>query len=362
MPRIAHVISTRNDLGGAEVVLSALLRGGATRGWTQAVVNPFGESPGNAGIVPSDVPARFGRKGAAHLWQLPGLRAWTADQLGTFRPDIVHVHLFHALALMATIPRVGETIRVLTHHHGDVWKVRDRRLYEALDRVLGARYDTVIAVSEEVRAHLVGRYGWPPSKVVTIRNGWEGTPGRRREPDEPTIVCTANFRPEKGHVHLLRAFRQVRAEITNARLVLVGDGPLRGALEAEARTLGIEAAVSFEGSVPDVWGYLSAAHVFALPSLSEPLGIAVMEAMAAGLPVVASRTGGLVELVTEGRTGFLIPPRDEAALATRISGLLVDRSLREELGIRAREAASAWKMDATVDAYFDLYDRHLGRA
>src|SRR5207249_1705808 len=159
-------------------------------------------------------------------------------------------------------------------------------------------------------------YGLAPDRVDVIMPGWEGEP---RPPvadgRPPTIVCIARFRAEKGHALLLDAFAQVAREVPDARLVLVGDGELLDAMKARARELGIADRVEFPGATSDIWAPLSDADVFALASISEAAGIAIMEAMAAGLPVVAPAVGGIPEIVASGETGELARPGDADDLA-----------------------------------------------
>lgn len=361
MPRIVQVISTREGLGGAERILAALLHRGQEEGWDQRVLNPFAATSAGsalAGLVPGIAYEAFP---ATRLRDLPRVRRWLLGQLNEADPDLVHVHLFHGLVLTGSLPR-GRYRRLLTHHHGDFLRSQGRLAEAALDRHMGRRFDRVVAVSDAARTFLINEYGYAPEKVLTIRNGWVGPPREETmQADEPTIVCVANLRPEKGHGILLQAFSGVIKDIPDAQLVLIGDGPLRDRLEAETRRLGLARNVQFIGPVGSIWSYLARAHVFAFPSLSEQLGMAVMEAMAAGLPVVASDVGGLPELVTEGVTGSLVAPGDVEMLRTRLVDLLRDPATRERMGKQARVAADAFRMVNTVDRYMSLYTTMLSR-
>ncbi|MGQ9592888.1 MAG: glycosyltransferase, partial [Planctomycetota bacterium] len=157
---------------------------------------------------------------------------------------------------------------------------------------------------------------------------------------------------EKGLEDLLDGFAALRAP---ARLLIVGEGPMRGELEARARWLGIEGRVLFAGlqAPPNDW--LAAMDVFVLPSTYEGFGMAALEAMAAARPVIVARVGGLAELVEDGRTGIVIPPRDPRALAEAIERLLRDIDLRLRLGAAAREAARERTDARMIEAYFRLY-------
>lgn len=358
MPRIAHVISTPHGLGGAERVLAALVEEGSKRGWSQLVLNPFGEQPSELSRLCEGRASFEPRTGG--LPRVLALRTWIARRLSGFAPNVVHVHLFHAAALVASLPK-ERRVRLLTHHHGDLFAIRHRPVLRAIDKWAGRRFDQIVAVSESVKRFLVDEYRYAHEKVVCIPNGWSGTPIEEpRDGLDPTVVCVSNLRPEKSHVTLLDAFRRVRREIPSCRLVLVGDGPLRSDLEARAGALGISEAVSFTGFVPNIWPYLQAADLFALPSSYETLGIAAIEAMAAGLPIVASRTGAIPEFVHED-TGVLVPPGDPGALAAAIVGLLSSPESRRRMSVAARERAQGLRMESTVQRYFELYERVLAR-
>jgi len=210
-----------------------------------------------------------------------------------------------------------------------------------------------VGVSEAVSQFLRHSCEVDADKLSTIRNGWSGTP-LPPSPEPGLVVSVGNFRTEKGHDLLLRAFTDVASSEQAARLVLVGDGPLREHLKALARSLGLGDRVQFVGHVKNVWPYLRRAAVYVQPSRSEPLGIAVLEAMAAGRPVVASATGGLIEVVTS-ETGILVPPNDPDALARAILRFLRSPALAEAAGMSGRNAAQAHTAQQMVVRYADLY-------
>ena len=150
--------------------------------------------------------------------------------------------------------------------------------------------------------------------------------------------------------------------IPHARLVLVGDGPERGAVEATIDAGGMRANVSLTGRVDEIWPHLADADVFVLASPAEALGIAIMEAMAAGLPVVATGSGGIPELVTPGVTGELFGVRDHRELAGRLIALLQSPERRAAMSAAALQAAARMRMERSVEQYFGLYERLLAGA
>ena len=355
MPRIAHVISTPQGSGGAEQVLAAIIRGGQERNWDQMVLNPMATHRQGSAMhelcagEPYEGYLRPGLRGAMNV------RRWLARRLDGFAPNIVHAHLMHALVLVASLPARPGRASVLTHHHGNHFEALGARGRELADRLGGRRFDRVVAVSPFVADHLRHRYGYASEAVVTICNGWSGRPVDRRPSEAPTIVCVANFRHQKGHRFLLEAFKQVVDRMPSARLKLVGDGELRGALERQARHLGIDGAVDFTGPVDDIWPLLAEAHVFVLPSLYEPFGLVIVEAMAAGVPVVATAVGGVTGLVQADEDGLLVRAGHERDLARGILRVLSDPGLAARLAAAGRLTAEGFHIDLTVERYFALY-------
>lgn len=356
-PRIAHVISGAHSVGGAERVVASLVKEGAARGYPQVVLNPFsiGSSTAFQDLCGE---VQYQSRDCDRAWQLPSLRYWLRKQLRSFRPDIVHTHLFHASVAVASISRQENEFRILTHHHGDVLSMKPHpRIRQGLDNRAGRRFDRVVAVSESVGRYLTESYGYPASKVTCILNGWVGNPVPTcRRHAEPTVVCVGNFRSEKGQTILLSAFKTVLGRRPDARLVLVGEGVLYSQLVAQARDDGLTDNVEFAGSVENVWPHLHNADVFASASLSEPFGIVIIEAMAAGLPVVAPATGGIPELITPDVNGLLFPPGDADRLAAHLIDLLESPESRARMGEAARVFAQQFRMETTVARYFELYD------
>jgi glycosyltransferase involved in cell wall biosynthesis len=233
----------------------------------------------------------------------------------------------------------------------------------ALQRAAYACAHKVVANSRAAAERLIAERV-PAHKIRVVANGLECD---RYEPRPPRaslsrIVVVANLRPEKGHdvlidaaVHVLRAFHDIRIEC-------VGAGPERDRLMARARERGVAHAFTFSGQCDDVPSKLAASDIFVLPSRSEAFPNAVLEAMAAGLPVVASGVGGILELIDHDRTGLLTPPNDPTALAHSLVRLIAAPSFARALGDAARQKAQAhYSFDRMVQAFDDLYLTELSR-
>lgn len=359
MPRIVHVISTPTGVGGAERIVASLVRGAAERGWEPVVLNPFGRNGAGSDLAEICRPAKFESYACASPAGLPRLRRWLGGRIEEVQPDVVHAHLFHAAVAVASL-RTSGTPTVLTHHHGDHLVYLGHRWRVALDRWAGRHFDRVVAISEANYRFLRAHYGYEAQLLELIRNGWEGQPQPHTGGVAPTVVCVARFRRQKGHQELLDSFAQVVQHTHAARLVLVGDGELREEITADAAARGLTDRIELRGSCQDVWGELATADVFALASRYEPLGISIIEAMAAGLPVVATNVGGVPELVVDQESGLLFDPDDQDGMARGISRLLEAPEIRERMGAAGRLAASKMTMARTVDGYFGLYDRLIG--
>jgi N-acetyl-alpha-D-glucosaminyl L-malate synthase BshA len=186
-------------------------------------------------------------------------------------------------------------------------------------------------------------------------------PGAATARDVPVLVHVSNFRPVKRVGDVLAVFAAVRAG-RPARLRMVGDGPDRAGLEAQAAALGLTSDVEFLGEQIDPPAALRDADLFLLPSETESFGLVALEAMACGLPVVASAVGGLPEVIADGETGFLCPMGDVTAMAAAVRRLLDDPGARSRLGAAARRRAETqFRLDPAVDRYVDIYRRVLAR-
>ena len=233
----------------------------------------------------------------------------------------------------------------------------------------------IVVNSEALRRHLAEDYSIPPQKIFTCYNGIDtavfhpapraelpGLEGAALKEAELVIGTVCVLRSEKNLGLLLDAFETVARNRPGIRLLIAGSGPEEAVLRARAARLNIESKCVFQPSTPDVARTLSAIDVFVLPSLSEGLSNALMEAMACGCCVIASAVGGLPELVTEGTTGLLFPSRNKDALTARLSEVLDDAPRRQALGAAAAERmCREFSLAHAVEKMQEIYEAMLSR-
>ena len=267
------------------------------------------------------------------------LRKWHADAL------VCHGYKADLLGWMAA-RRVGiPVISVSRGWTGHTWKVR---LNEALDRRILRHMDRVVCVSEG-QSSKVQRAGISADRIRVIRNAIDLSRFRKdsqrggalhglfKDPLEQIVIAAGRLSPEKGFDHLVQAARLVTIKSPSTGFVLVGKGPDREKLEQQVRAAGLADRFVFAGFRSDVDELIRSAAILAQSSLTEGLPNVVLEACAAGVPVVATDVGGTREVVTEGENGHLIPSGDPRVMATRLLDLLGDPARRQEMGDRGRD-------------------------
>lgn len=366
--RVLQVI--RPASGGMRAHLLLLARGLTAQGVEVGVVSPAAE-----------LNAEAGKAGAATFMAAIGDRPSPADlaallaldrAVRSFAPDLLHAHGLRAAWLARPVARIRHLPAVVTYHATlDGGGSLRRAVTLLLERLLAPWTAQAIAVSEMVRSDLLARAGLPPEAVRTILNGADlaaGVPRVSREDVRrslgvpagvPAVITVARLAPQKDLPTLLRAAAKVIGAI-DAHFLLVGDGPLRRELEETAKNLGLAGRTHFLGYRDDVPVLLQACDLFALSSAYEGAPLAVIEALAAGLPVVATAVGGLPELVPEGRAGYLVRAGDHDSLAERILTLCSRPDLRLRLGQKARSwAAARLGPEIMVADTFHLYEKVL---
>jgi glycosyltransferase involved in cell wall biosynthesis len=281
------------------------------------------------------------------------------------RVEIVHTHNVAPWLYAGLAARLSGAHLCHTEHSS---LFSEQRALRRVERVLGLLTKAVICDGEEVRRQLIDNQRLSPRNVVTIYNGVDtalyGRPvdvaAKRHalglDGAGPLVGTVARLQPVKDQATLLAAFERVAAVHTGARLVLVGDGAERGALEGQAHRPGLEGRVVFLGRRTDVEEILPLFDVFALSSRSEGLPLTLLEAMAAGLPCVSTAVGAIAEAVEDERTGLLVPPEDPERLAAALLRLLKDPVLRVQMGSAGRErACSRFDLKVMTRRYEDLY-------
>ncbi|XXX76788.1 glycosyltransferase [Sorangium sp. So ce134] len=371
--KVAHVVLSLN-VGGLERVVLRLLERTARDRFAPIVCAL--EEPGALAeeLARLDVPLVV-------LPRRPGLDPGLPVRLSAWlrREGIrlVHTHnpgphlygaLAAGLARAAGLPGGGGP-RVIHTKHGRNYPKQKRKVL--VNRLAAALTDRVVAVSDDARAVALEVERVDPAKVVTILNGVDtdvfrpGDAGAARArlgvpASGYHVGCVARLSAEKDHATLLAAFARLREVRPDAHLTLIGDGPLRPALEQQAARLGVGGAVAFTGTRGDVAELLPAFDVFALASLTEGISLTLIEAAAAGLPIVATRVGGNPEIIEEGATGLLVSPGAPETLAGALEAVAV-REDRAAMGARGRaRVIERFGVDRMVRAYEDLYDEVIG--
>ena len=226
------------------------------------------------------------------------------------------------------------------------------------------RFATTVVANSPAAVQVLQSESVPASKLTMIANGVDGRayPPRLTRPALSRVITVANLRPEKNHEALIAAAGILRQTHPQLRYQIVGDGSRRSALEHLAERHGVTQAVEFLGHREDVPELLAQADLFVLPSRSEAFPNAAIEAMAAGLPVICGAVGGLLDLVTPGRTGLLVDPTDPESLAGAIRSLVDDPARAHAFGAAARdEVLSRYSFERMVQTFDDLYDSSLAR-
>lgn len=353
-----HIDTARTWRGGQNQVLLTVLGLRALGHRTMLVAHPAGELRQRA------------REGLELLPLTPRTEmdlsaAWRlARVIAQERPDIVHAHDPHGLAMAALarsmstradVPPLVAARRVDFHLRGNAlsrWKYRQVTCF--------------VCASEFIRRMLIGD-GVAAHRTVTVHEGID--PGRADAAPAadlhaefwlphgaPIVGNVAALVPHKGQRHLIDAAALVVRQVPDARFVIAGEGELRASLEQQIRHLHLERHVILAGFRPDVLSVHKAFDVFVMSSVTEGLGTSLLDAMACGKPVVATQTGGIPEVVVDGQTGVLVPPRDHESLARAIVALLRDERAQQVMGAgglqRVRERFSADRMVADTLAVY----------
>ena len=286
------------------------------------------------------------------------------------RPDLLHTHLVHADVYGSIAATVTRTPFLSTRHNDDRYLLGPFRY---VDRSFARGVRRLIAISDAVRAFLEAA-GHAPSKLITIHYGLDALPAAASvptpaeagiPPEAPLALAVGRLIAQKDHATLLRAFALVRERQPDARLAILGSGPLEAETRALADSLGLGSAVTLPGRT-EIGDWLERADVFVHTSRWEGFGIVLLEAMLAGLPVVATRVSAVPEVVVPGETGALVEAGDVDGVARELATLLGDADLRALWGAAGRERARtefsvARMAERTIEVYGDAVGSRLMR-
>jgi glycosyltransferase involved in cell wall biosynthesis len=365
--KVLHIITSLKR-GGAEVFLSNLLPLLKYKGINVSLVSMTNEIDLADILRENKIPVyTLNFKGNIYkikdiLKAIQNLKAIILKE----KPDIIHSHLY--MADLITQIAVGKRYPLIsTIHNIDKWwsekyriKSRIKTFLDSFSGKLTKSY--YIAVSESVRNAACKSLRIPENRIRVVYNGINlqnfTVKDYRNESiiNSPIIIQVGRFYKEKGHETSMKAMLIIRKYYPKARLLLVGDGPLRSFIENEIKRLDLIDNIELLGIREDIPELLLKADIFWMPSEWEGLPIACLEAMASGLPVIASAVGGLPEIIVDGETGYLIPKGEYKQLAEYTIRLLSDFSLRKKMGLRGRQTVERkFSLEKTADEYINVY-------
>lgn len=375
-PLIAHVLY-RLDTGGMEQVAISIINHTDQR-YRHAVIGLAGIGALRNRIANQTVPCLSLDKRPGKDWGCY-FRLWRT--LRRLKPDLVQTYNIGTLDI-APVARLAGVRRVVHAEHGrDVTDPQGaHRRYRAMRRWLQPFISRYLAISSDLETWLRQDVGIAPAKVACIPNGIDiarcaGSAASREHrpllgafapPGTLVVVNVGRLDPVKDQAGLIEAFKILcdasPATASHLRLVIVGEGVYRGTLEARIDEFGLRDRVCLLGNREDVPGILAECDVFALSSIAEGIPLTLLEAMAASLPVVATRVGGVGEVVVEGVTGRLVEPGNPAALARALRGYVEDESRRGHHGRAGRERVEQrFSLSAMLAGYTSLYDEVLAK-
>lgn len=287
------------------------------------------------------------------------------------RVSILHTHLFEpsVVALIAGA-LVRTPVRIITRHYSDYHTRVGKKWHTRLDQLCTALSHRAIAVSQHTADVMLQEEGAPPDKVTVVLNGVDFDRLKLSSPDAPQkirdefapqgeilLLQVARLHPEKGHEFLFRALPQIRAQVPRpVRLLLAGRGPFEEQYRAQVRELGVDDMVVFLGFRRDAPDLMAAADVITLASVAEAFGLVITEAMYLDKPVVATRVGGVPEIIEDGVDGLLVPPASAEALAGAIIRVLCDEALCRRLSGAGKDKVSQqFSFERMVRQYEEVY-------
>lgn len=362
--RVLHVVPDFG-VGGAERMVVNLVRAANRAAVTTAAVSLFGKQDTDLEQILDRLGVHVSYLGKAAGFS-PVMYGRLRRVIRAFKPHVIHTHRY---VLRYVLPfLVGKDSPKGIHTVHNVAEREVTRLGREVNRLAFRAGVTPVAIGEEVAVSLGRVYGLNKPALIRIGIPIEdyhaaGGGGAIRSElgiasSDVVFTCVGRFGEQKNQELLLRAFATVVANGPMARLLFVGDGPGRNAIEMIARSLNIARNVSFLGVRRDIPAVLADTDVFVLPSRWEGTPLSLMEAMAAGRAVIATRVGSVPEMVSDGVSGVLVPTEDPAPMAQALRRLFLDAALRQRLGERARaDAKQAFSAETMARHYEELYAR-----
>lgn len=348
MTKLVVHFTDSSTFGGAEQVILSMLAEIDRRAWDPILIYhpapclaPLLDGARRLGVRLRPVPAM------PEGWQGPPHLPTFIRTLRALKPMVFHAHLASPMAckygLVGAALACVPAVIAWEHLFLDLSWNRSSLIKH---RLISTGVDRYVAVSRDLAWNLRRTFAVPLRKVEVVHNGVRVTDFERRPstslrsrlegfPPKPIVLTNGRLDLQKGHRYLLNA----AAQLPEVRLVFAGDGPEREHLQSDVRQLGLTDRVVFLGYRDDVPDLLASCDVFVLPSLFEGLPLSILEAMAAGKPIIATEVGGTPEAIAQGQTGILVPPKDPDALAASLRTVLSNQDLAERLGKAARTSA-----------------------
>lgn len=215
-----------------------------------------------------------------------------------------------------------------------------------------------VAINQSVKKSIEASYGVSASRIPIIQNGVDISKFYRKNhvtKNNITLINVGRFSPQKNHELLIRCYKKLIEKYANLKLVLIGEGELKGNIEKQVRDNKIQDSVLFTGNVSNVEDYLAEADVFLMTSDYEGLPLSVIEAMASGLPIVSTKAGGVVDLISDKENGLLVDVGNEAEIIKAVSRLLSDEETRRRMGEKSQELAKKYSVEMMIKRYEKLY-------
>jgi len=369
--KVLHLTSTPDGIGGVERLLLDMAKHYDLDRFSITHCNLFGDTgpgPFVVGLKASGLPYF---EIAGRRWNhLPHMIGKLRSLIETEQVDVLHLHMVRATIVGGLASLMPHRAKVVVSKHYR-YAMLSSALPRLLDRFLTNRADAVAAVSHSVEDD-VTRHGLAESKARVIHNGIDLQSFDRRSAEErertsyngpgPLLACLASLHRLKGQEYLLRAMPEILRSYPTATLLIVGEGAERARLQELVESLGLGDAVMMPGFDPNIPALLPQIDLCVHPAVDEAFGLVLLEAMAARKAVVATNVGGVGEIVADGETGLLVPPRDPHAIARAVCTLLGDAQRRARMGNAGRRRVEGdFTIHNAVRSYERLYEEMILR-